>query len=452
MVAAFPAGLQSRWITIGLAIVIVGLPLSRALLSLGVILLSLAALLPGKPLREMPIWIWAGIVLFLTYLIGLVYTQDTSRGLVDLWQKIPLITVPIALWRAEKLPSPTIRALLWTMVLSCTVTILLMFGLAITHSIQDGLTLDLIRNCGLGGQCDEPQVWIKARRWLTYSPLSGGIGQHPNWLSMILTGGFLSIVWLWDDARKRGIPFSHLTMAFFTGLTFVAMALLSSRMQQLIFGAVVVAVGIYLLFDKSTWRMLILPASLILLLFLGAMTLLPESRNRMMEVLVQTEQAEQKKVVWTGITVRKAVWKSGWELLGQIPVIGVGTGDYRDELTEQYQRDGFEYGYVRELDPHNQVLATVIAVGIPGFIILVCWIVSQMITAVSQKKWAWLLWIMIFMLSGLTEVLLGRQVGIAYIAVIGAFLAFHLPRTGIVPGGQMESKPSRWRERTALSA
>lgn len=436
----------------GLAIVIIGLPLSRALISLGVIWLSLSVFLPGKSLKQLPLWIWAGFILFLTYLLGLLYTQDTTRGLLDIWQKIPLITVPIALWRAEKLPSRTIRGLLWVMVLSCTTTIILMFGVGIWHSIQDGMTFDLIRSCGWGAECEDPQVWKKATRWFTYSPLSGGIGQHPNWLSMILIGGFLSMVWLWDDARKRGLPFSHWLMAFFTGLTFVAMALLSSRMQQMIFFAVVLSVGIYLLSDKATWKMLILPASLILVLFMGAMTLLPQSRNRMKEILVQTEEAEQKKVVWTGMSVRKEIWKSGWELLGQIPIIGVGTGDYRDELTEQYQRDGFEYGYVRELDPHNQVLATVIAIGIPGLFILIFWVVTQMITAFYQKKWAWLLWTLIFVLSGLTEVLLGRQVGIAYIAVIGAFLAFHLPRTGIVPGGQTESKPSGWRGRRALSS
>lgn len=442
LIAAFPATFQSKWISIGLAIVIVGLPLSRALISLGVIWLSLAVFLPGKPLRNLPLWIWAGIILFLTYLFGLTYTQDLNKGLLELWQKIPLVTVPIALWRAEKLPSRTIRGLLWLMVISCTATILLMFGVAMFHSIQDGLTLELVRSCGFG-DCDDPQLWGKARRWFTYSPLSGGIGQHPNWLSMILIGGFLSIVWLWDDARKRGLPFSHWVMGFFTGLTFIAIALLSSRMQQLIFLTVVVAVGLYLLSDKATWKMLILPASLMAVLFLGAMAFMPQSRNRMKEILVQTEEAEQQKVLWTGVTVRKAIWRSGWELLGQIPIVGVGTGDYRDELTEQYQRDGFEYGYVRELDPHNQVLATVIAIGIPGFLVLTFWVLSQLITAFYQKKWAWMLWIMIFVLSGLSEVLLGRQVGIAYIAVIGAFLALHLPKTGIIPGGQPEPAPSK---------
>lgn len=442
LIAAYPATFQSKWISIGLAIVIMGLPLSRALISLGVIWLSLAVFLPGKSLRGLPVWIWAGIILFSTYLFGLIYTQDLNKGLLDLWQKIPLVTVPIALWRAEKLPSRTIRGLLWLMVISCTVTILLMFGIALWHSIQDGLSIELIRNCGLGGTCDDPRTWNKVVRWLTYSPLSGGIGQHPNWLSMILIGGFLSIVWLWDDARKRGLPFSHWVMGFFTGLTFIAIALLSSRMQQLIFLTVVVAVGLYLLSDKTTWKMLILPASLMAVLFVGAMAVMPQSRERMKEILVQTEKAEQEKVVWSGVTVRKAIWRSGWELLGQIPVIGVGTGDYRDELTEQYQRDGFEYGYVRELDPHNQVLATVIALGIPGLMVLVFWIATQLITAFYQKKWAWMLWIMIFVFSGLSEVLLGRQVGIAYIAVIGAFLALHLPKTGIIPGGQMAPKPS----------
>lgn len=439
--AALPYALGSKWITFGLGLVIVGLPLSRAALTAGVIWLSLGIFLPGKRIHTVPVWIWAALALFATYVVGLFYTQDISRGWGDLWQKIPLVTVPLALFKAEKLPARTIRALLWLMVITCSLTILLMFGVALYNSMQDGLSIEMLQGCALGGHCEEPAAWLKARRWFTYSPLSGGIGQHPNWLSMILTGGFLSMIWLWDDARKRGVPFSHLQMGIVTGLTFVAIALLSSRMQQLIFAGVVLAIGLYLLTDRSTWKILIVPATLIILLFVGAMALMPESRDRMKEVLApSTSQSEE--VVWSGITVRKEVWKSGWQLIGQIPLVGVGTGDYRAELTEQYDRDGFLYGHVRELDPHNQVLATIIAVGVPGVLVLCFWIGSQMVTAFSQKKWGWLLWLAIFLLSGLTETMLGRQIAVAYIAVIGPFLAFHLPKTGIIPGGETGSAPS----------
>lgn len=439
--AALPHNLASKWITLGLVLVIVGLPLSRAVLTAGVIWLSLGIFLPGKQIRTVPVWIWAALALFATYVIGLFYTQDTSKGWFDLWQKIPLVTVPLALFRAEKLPARTIRALLWLMVVTCTLTIVLMFGVAVFNSIEDGLSIDMLQSCALGGNCEDPAAWLKARRWFTYSPLSGGIGQHPNWLSMILTGGFLSMVWLWDDARKRGVTFSHLRMGFVTGLTFVAIALLSSRMQQLIFAGVVLAIGLYLLTDRSTWKILIVPATLMILLFVGSMALMPESRERMTEILAPSA-AQTEEVVWSGVTVRKEIWKSGWQLVGQIPLIGVGTGDYRDELTDQYYRDGFLYGHARELDPHNQILATIIAVGIPGLLVLCFWLGSQMVTAFSQKKWGWLLWIAIFLLSGLTETMLGRQIAVAYIAVIGPFLAFHLPKTGIIPGGETGSGPS----------
>ncbi len=438
--AALPISLANKWFAFGLVLVIVGIPLSRAALSIGVVWLSLGVFLPGESMRRLPVWLWMGLALFGLYLLGMLYSSDPETGLGDLWQKLPLITVPLALFRAEKLPARTVRGLLWLVVLTACMSVLAMLGIALWHSVEEGLHLALIGDCAFGGTCSQPIVWESSMDWLSYSKLAGTINQHPTFLSMYLMAGFLAIVWLWEDARKRSEPFSHWVMALFTGLIFLAIALLASRMQQGIFVLVLGVLGIGFLRGRMSRKELLIPGMAVVLVFAGSLTLMPESRDRVAQIFTQKEKP-QSVGEWTGITVRREVWKSGWNLMGTVWATGVGTGDYRDALTSQYLADGFQYGYKRELDAHNQYLATAVALGLPGLLLLLLWLGSQMLTAVREGNHPWLLWTAIFVLGCVAETLLGRQIGVAAIAVIGPFLAFHLPKAGIVPGGEKEQAP-----------
>lgn len=439
--ASLPLSLIDRWVTLGLALIFIGLPLSRAALSIGVILISVSIFFPGRSLRNLPIWLWAGIAFWGMHLLGMAYTSNQAFGWEDIWQKLPILTAPIALFRASKLPARTVRGLLWLLVITCSLAIVWMLAMAVFHSLTNGMSLALLRDCAFG-DCQNQDLWKNSIKWMSYSLLAEGISQHPTYLSMVLQAGFLAIVWLWEDARLRGAHVPQWVMGSITGLIFLSIALLSSRTQQGIFVLVLASLAIFLLWGRMSWKQFLVPVGAVLLLFLGTQFSTPKTRQRVSEVVERQKTAPEHVDDWTGISVRKEVWRSGWNLAQKYPLTGVGTGDFRDSLTAQYQRDDFQYGFKRGLDPHNQYLATTLALGGVGLVLLLLWFGSQLITAIRTKRWPWFMWVAMVGLACVTETFLGRQIGVALLGVISPFLAFHLPVAGIVPGGGKESMPS----------
>ncbi len=436
LAAFLPNSRAQQWMLLGWISTLGGLLYSRAALSLGVVILSLGLFGPGKPLKNVPTWILAGIAIWLIHLIGLLHTDNLNDGWQDLWKKLPFLCLPIALWRGEPLPARSIRGLLWFFAVACALSVLFMLGIALFRGITQGLSLELLSSC-LSDNCEDIDSWIRARRWFTYSALASGIEQHPTYLSMILQAGFLAILWLWEDARIRFRPLPQWVMGILTGLIFLAIALLSSRMQQGIFVLVLFVTGGFLLKGRMNWKQFLIPLSTVVLLFVASQWSIPESRERISQISEQ-EMTPKNEDEWTGMNVRTSIWRSGWNLLQDNWLLGVGTGDVRDEMTKQYLLDGFLYGHQREMDPHNQYIATALATGVGGLLLLLSWLGMQGFQAIRTGKWPWLLWTAILALALLTESMLGRQTGIALATVIGPFLAYQLPQPGTIPGEKRE--------------
>lgn len=466
--ASLPTSKQDRYVLAGLALTLVGLPLSRALLSLAVVWLGISLLFPGKSARQAPAWVWLGIALLSAYLLGMIHTEDQLWGWRDLWQKLPLLVIPMALFRTSRLPARSIRGLFWLFVASCSLACLVMFGLAIRNSLAEGLNGTLLREC-LFGDCPQPDRWEQVSGWFSYVRLSDTIAQHPHFLSLILQVSFVALIWLWVDGLNRGRQLSRWGLSLLAGLHLLSMALLASRMQQIIFLLLLVAVGGYLLKKEITWRQFLPPALVVMLLFGGGQLLLPANRDRVLQVVgmlqpdasmsgrgkAQAEATEAAPPAGqaspNAMAIRLNIWRSAYRLAMAHPWIGVGTGDFREELTRQFSKDDNLYAYRRGMDPHNQFFATWIAIGLPGLLLLLGWFGANAWTALRRGHFPWLLWTVMFALSCLTETMLGRQIGVALWAVVTPLLAFHLPLPGRGPGGETESGPGAGPADTASS-
>ena len=66
--------------------------------------------------------------------------------------------------------------------------------------------------------------------------------------------------------------------------------------------------------------------------------------------------------------------KSSWKIFLQHPIIGVGTGDWRDELLKEYIDSNLQCNAHEQTAPHNQYLRTLLKYGILGFLIYLYYI------------------------------------------------------------------------------
>lgn len=100
---------QHRWIYLfALACVAVGLPFSKALISIGEIILALNFIVEGRWQqrwnefkRQPTIWFFVGF--YLLHVVGLFWSDDIAYGLKDLRVKLPLLLFPIVIPLSQRL-------------------------------------------------------------------------------------------------------------------------------------------------------------------------------------------------------------------------------------------------------------------------------------------------------------------------------------------------------------
>ena len=88
-----------------------------------------------------------------------------------------------------------------------------------------------------------------------------------------------------------------------------------------------------------------------------------------------------KKYIKTSTSIRILVWSFSLNLIKSNPIIGVGTGDIKDELIKLYKKEGYPILVKRQYNSHNQYLQTAAALGISNInsitsyvLYLLCWL------------------------------------------------------------------------------
>ena len=86
-----------------------------------------------------------------------------------------------------------------------------------------------------------------------------------------------------------------------------------------------------------------------------------------------------QKVYKTSTSIRILVWSFSLNLIKSNPIIGVGTGDIKDELIKLYKKEGYPILVKRQYNSHNQYLQTAAALGIPTLIVLLLMFISPLL-------------------------------------------------------------------------
>ncbi|MDR2084795.1 MAG: O-antigen ligase family protein [Bacteroidales bacterium] len=105
-------------------------------------------------------------------------------------------------------------------------------------------------------------------------------------------------------------------------------------------------------------------------------------------------------------------WKAGLILVKEYPLFGVGTGDVRDELNKVYIENFPELKSNYYYSTHNQYLYFAIANGLIGLIIFVFCLIYPGVIKNKANDYYWRFFLILIMLSMLTEDTLSTQAGI----------------------------------------
>lgn len=128
------------------------------------------------------------------------------------------------------------------------------------------------------------------------------------------------------------------------------------------------------------------------------------------------------------LSIRLVKWSSTFNLFLENPVLGVGPGDLRQDLVDEYIDRGFDFAAERRFGPHNQYLQILAAFGIFGFLpffIILLWPYLKGMEINNLYFWFLIIALTFFM----TEDVLERQQGIVFFSFVYALILIRPQKT-----------------------
>ena len=323
--------------------------------------------------------LFAVVLFYFLHIVGLAFTENLQNGLVDLRIKLPFLIFPIFFLLVNKLYAKFFHLILSAFLIGI---ISMSFFLLIRATYFF------------------PVEHIYA---FFYSRLSYNF--HPSYFSMYVTFALIIALYLYErfGHNKKHLLFVILISLFFFLINF----LLESKTGIFSFFLIISIYGIVKLYKKYK-LMLIMTLGIIAILFYAEIR-----HNQRLFDLFHTNIENIKKSTTASNEVRILVLKSALTVIHQNP-FGYGTGDVKDVLISEYQKDTYTGAYKKKLNAHNQYFETTIGLGIQGTIILLFILIFSLAIAIKRKNYLLYLFIILMSINFLTESMLNRQNGVVF--------------------------------------
>lgn len=319
------------------------------------------------------------LVYFLILVLGLFYSDDLAFGLFNIEKNLSFIALPVALsaihiFHYKKL----LKAVLITFLMSSiTSSLVCVIYAAFNYSENSSI--------------------------FRYSYFTNVINAHPAYLSIYLSFSFFILIYLCNYTLiNRHYLYRILILIVLIFLS-VMIIFLKSRMPLGIFVSLISLTSVYIFLKNKKYRPFIGVGVLILgLIFFAIIRIDVFTRYRLLSS------------VNYGLEMRLNSWDAAINAIYKNTIMGVGTGDLKKALHEEYLvtnfREGLEYNY----NSHNQYLDNWVQNGLPGLLILLILIFYPMYHFFREGKYLSLLFILSISLFCITESALSRQQGVVF--------------------------------------
>lgn len=151
----------------------------------------------------------------------------------------------------------------------------------------------------------------------------------------------------------------------------------------------------------------------------------PSLKTRIMKIMVAYDNyADDRDANGSSVFQRVEYIKASLNIIKENPIMGVGTGDISVAFNDYYEKSNSKLTRENRLRSHNQYLAITVAFGVVGLI----WFLSSMLYPLFADKkninYLYIVFLLIMMLSMLTEDTLETQIGVTLFAFFNSFLVF----------------------------
>lgn len=121
---------------------------------------------------------------------------------------------------------------------------------------------------------------------------------------------------------------------------------------------------------------------------------------------------------------RFLIWKSGLKIAKENLLFGVGIGDVRSELVQEYKRIGEENMAKERFNAHNQFLEVLLENGIIGLTLFISIFILMFYIALSDKNHLFELFILMIFIFFQFETVLYRFAGVSFFSLFSFLLIY----------------------------
>ena len=337
------------------------------------------------------------IAFYLLHVIGLLYTVNMPAGLFDLEIKLSLLIFPLIL-ASRPVKGQQLNRVLFALTLGCCLSLLVM----------------LIRATVIYFTSGENNFYYQALSFFI----------HPSYISMYVN---VCIAWIGYHVINKSTPvtgFSRVVL-FFILLFFMLMTvLLSSKMGFLTLLLLVVGFLVYYVIKMKRYKTGITGLALIMVILAGIWYGVPEFKGRVERAVTAVTAGSADKTDGESTAVRMLIWKAANKVIAENPVIGTGTGDSKDELMKEYEREGITGAIEHKLNAHNEFYQVFVTLGLIGFLLLLFNLFAPLFNAIKTHRAVYTLFLAIVIFNFLTESMLETQAGVVFYAFFNSLLCF----------------------------
>lgn len=334
------------------------------------------------------------MIFFLAHLVGLLWTENIDFGLFDVQIKLPIFLLPLGYASFEFFSKSEFHKILSGFVYGSLVAVLI----GIVNAIYVYVT-------GQSPILDFYKVNI--------SPVL-----HIGYFAMYLNMALVIVIYQILSNSERFYSVKNALNILLSMVFALAIFLSTSRNQFLVMILIILLLYVYGIVRYRRW---VLGIMTILTIWIGASTLLKDIGKRDAKMhgfdkvaeLVKNEGQVDKKAE-ESTAVRVLVWQSAFELIKSNPLLGVGTGDIKDELVRIYSNQEYESILKKKLNAHNQYLQSWAALGPIGLLSLLLAFVFPFINAVRSSNFVLGLFAITMGFACLTESILEVQAGAVF--------------------------------------
>jgi len=332
---------------------------------------------------------WLFISFYLLHLLGMLYTHNTDAGLFSLQVKLSLLFFPFIL---VSRPLDVEKATM-SFIVGCIVSSLIMLSIA-TYS-----------------------YFVRHENNFFYEGFS--VLVHPGYLSMYLNVAIAML--LISNSKLNNIKWiKFILIAFFCGI----LILLSSKLNLLVLVLIFFSCLLYYMIINKKYIIGLSGLILITLSIVSVLKFVPQISGRIKNAVSALTSVNSDPSAAESTAVRLLIWKASNDIISESKLIGVGTGDVQDKLTEEYKKRGMTGALENNLNAHNEYYQVFIALGLVGFLLLILNLCLPLWYSYQTKNVIYLAFLLIIIMNFLPESMLEAQAGTMFYGFFNSLLLF----------------------------